>query len=882
MAATARLRLNVSALAGEDVKAKFLVVVEAGSTLRKLEEKIQQVLRSKHNIVAPIQRVLNGLRALLPDDELLGHMFADGEEVYAVLQQDATMLMVKVTEPVAVEPTQGYRRSPSPTQGYRRAPSLSPARSPRQTILAPVGPANHLSHGDDPSRLGGVPPLISARQDPGGGPLRAVVHLPQNLLSHLGQQEESEDEEAPLPAPPAMTPVRQRDYPPLPTRVGDEMVSGPHEQFMAETMPFEVMRVDHPCEPVPLTTYDTDWLVESLTPRLREFILKNVQGDLITEPKFVPALGKYVASRFLQDSGSFVSIFMRPQATVGSDPSATMPVHYHISRHDILRFQRTAQTYIEAAQEHMDLFRGASRSLKALLDRNMSEEDHVNIMLPHHYQAFDEVEGLMMEVEKPMIQTNSSCRNPVIIVDTSGMCGKHLVFVKAALKRVLYAQMQTKETFQLIRFTPGTGEPRLWAKEMAPPTDAALEAAEDWIEGLTPATNGGKLLNAVHYAMAHQAVDEIYIISPGDIERRQHDALLLGIRQLNKKEVAIHTVGVGPEPPGELLLRNIAESNHGDFNMKSFEEGKAVSGRDSRWTSWRTNLVNEKSKELGNSFKKQQMSIGNQIRIVEVMMTEEGAKETGWRMEWRCAQRLLVCNDEEKQYNLGRDSVREMERRTSRTLSARVGGGYAYATEEPNLGLERLFEHKSAVPWTTHMETMAVGPKVPLPGAGEGRIPKFPPSGELLPLPPPDLTMPLGQPERRPRARSKPRSLGPAGQRKSGDWRPIGPKHWRPVGDDLANPWDPQTLKVRPAVPEKMRRPPSADRRPPSARRSKTRTSSADRAAGGSSPKGRSKTPTRGSPRAAKVSGSNARPATPDAAAPPPLPEGSLERRWSF
>ena len=75
----------------------------------------------------------------------------------------------------------------------------------------------------------------------------------------------------------------------------------------------------------------------------------------------------------------------------------------------------------------------------------MSEEDHVNIMLPHHYQAFDEVEGLMMEVEKPMIQTNSSCRNPVIIVDTSGMCGKHLVFVKAALKRVLYAQMQTKD-----------------------------------------------------------------------------------------------------------------------------------------------------------------------------------------------------------------------------------------------------------------------------------------------------------------------------------------------------------------------------------------------------------------------------------------------------
>ncbi|CAE7483501.1 unnamed protein product [Symbiodinium natans] len=65
--------------------------------------------------------------------------------------------------------------------------------------------------------------------------------------------------------------------------------------------------VDHPADPVQLTSYDNDWLVEHLTPRLRDFIISRFQPDLITEPKFVASIGKYVGAKYLQTSGSFIS-----------------------------------------------------------------------------------------------------------------------------------------------------------------------------------------------------------------------------------------------------------------------------------------------------------------------------------------------------------------------------------------------------------------------------------------------------------------------------------------------------------------------------------------------------------------------------------------------
>ena len=46
-----------------------------------------------------------------------------------------------------------------------------------------------------------------------------------------------------------------------------------------------------------------------------------------------------------------------------------------------------------------------------------------------------------------------------------------------------------------------------------------------------------------------------------------------------------------------------------------------------------------------------------------------------------------------------------------RSASVKVGGGYLYEQDGPDdVGLDQLFEVKSAVPWTMNSETMAVGP----------------------------------------------------------------------------------------------------------------------------------------------------------------------------
>lgn len=52
--------------------------------------------------------------------------------------------------------------------------------------------------------------------------------------------------------------------------------------------PFRASQVDHPVDPVQMTCYDDGWLVEHLTPRLREFIISRFQAELITEPKYAP------------------------------------------------------------------------------------------------------------------------------------------------------------------------------------------------------------------------------------------------------------------------------------------------------------------------------------------------------------------------------------------------------------------------------------------------------------------------------------------------------------------------------------------------------------------------------------------------------------------
>lgn len=798
-----KLRLNVSALMGDGVVGKFLVVIDGESAMEQLMEKIQKTLQ-RGGISATIERLLNSLKATLPSDELVGDMLRDGEELFVILRGDAGALL-------------GGGGQGSSSRGASSSMAQAAPPGPSEAFVGGGGGGDDSDSDEDGGGDGGPPP------------------------------------EADYPPPPVIPRGAQPGTAPIP---------GPQEMFDGERMPLEAMQANHPIEPVEPTSYDNDWLVENMSPKLREFVLEHFQESLISEAKYVASIGKYVGARFYQKSGSFVSVFMRPQTAIGSDPNMTMPVHYNVARVDIVSFQKDVEGQIERIQQHLELLAATMRGLKALLSKGMSEGDHINVMLPYSYKTFDEVEGLMLEAERPLFASIQASR-PIIVVDTSGGIGKHLTFVKAALKRTLYAHLACKQAIQLIKFSPAQGSARAWAQAMVPPTEQALQAAETWIDGLT-ASSTGNILDAVRLAIAHQDADAIYVLSSGDVDKTQHDGILTGVRALNVREIAIHTLGIESQPRGELLLRNIAESNHGDFVLKSFEFGKenqqsTVCSADVKWTSWRTQLINDKSKQMSENFKKQRLSIGGQIKIIDVMIREEARKEGSWKEEWKCAQRLLLASETQGAMP-DKDQVRELERKTTRSLSVRVGGGFMYQIDEADLGMENLFEHRSMVPWTANSDTIAMGPKL-APNAmslqPEGRAAKFPPSADVLP----ESTLP--PPERR----RRPRSARPPG---------TGQKTMR-----QGNPWAGSGGMDR-------------TRRPPKPTGSSSRLASGDRAAGGSRQtpprSGRSPSPGRRTPKMASTGrmppvssgsgGGGAYRQAPMAVAEPM--EGIMERRWSF
>jgi hypothetical protein len=636
-------------------------------------------------------------------------------------------------------------------------------------------------------------------------------------------------------------------------------------------MPYETncFAVDHPTEPIQPTTYDNDWLVENFTPKLRDFVLEHFQEDMITEPKYVASIGKFVSARFFQACGSFVTVFMRPQVAVGSDPALTLPVHYNIARADILNFQARVERHIDTLQQHQELFDRTMRGLKGLLGKGMSENDHIDVMLPHSYQTFNEVEGAMMEADKPILPKMDG-QNPIIFVDTAGATGRHLSYVKGALKRVIHAHMPSKSSFQLIKYS--RGELHRLANCMVPPTDRALQAAEAWIDELAPSYGSrpvGGLLAAVQCAAAHPDCDELYLVSSADADKTYHDAVLDGIRRANSREIAIHTIGIEPDGPAELLLRYISESNHGDFTLKSFgTRHMAQLGTAAKWMSWRTNLVNEKSRQMADSFKKQRMTIGSQIQIIEVMQREERQKETQWREEWRAAQRLLTVQPRGTGARPDSDQVRELEKKSSRTLSWRVGGGYGYFADRVDLGLESMFEHKTMLPWSAHSDTTAFGPKLPSwEATQQPRVARFPPAPETGDYSETTAIMSERRKQRPP---------------KVGKQRPSSSR-----GHVPANPWgnaapvDQQGRGGPAAPPRKI---------PP---RAASRAASADRAAGG--PRVRSPSPASKGERRSKQQAplvkvltasdtlEKVAPAVPAAAATQlPADHPVLERRWSY
>ncbi|CAE7436482.1 unnamed protein product [Symbiodinium natans] len=374
-----RLRLNISAQLGDQIISKFLIIVDDESGAEALYSKVQQALeRSGLDVV--VAEVRNGNQALVPVDEFLGDIFRDGDEVLVLLQAGSGQRLQSTVRPT-LRPAVPLPAADA-AGGLRRDLDGPPQEVSRLSCHA--APTTQSTRHDFP--------VIATVEDRRGRtmPVTAHVTLPPQVIDDESDDEYYADDGVLAPA--------EEEYPPLPRAPpfappGAEAVPGPSEEFEAERMPYETVQVDHPVDPVQLTSYDNDWLVEHLTPRLRDFIISRFQPDLITEPKFVASIGKYVGAKYLQTSGSFISVFMRPQTNLSSDPNVTMPVHYNLPKSEIFVFLRQAETHIDELEQHQELLRASLRALRALLSAasgGMSETDAVDVLLPMDYHAFAE------------------------------------------------------------------------------------------------------------------------------------------------------------------------------------------------------------------------------------------------------------------------------------------------------------------------------------------------------------------------------------------------------------------------------------------------------------------------------------------------------------
>jgi hypothetical protein len=269
--------------------------------------------------------------------------------------------------------------------------------------------------------------------------------------------------------------------------------------------------------------------------------------------------------------------------------------------------------------------------------------------------------------------------------------------------------------------------------------------------------------------------------------RREEDFILRGVKALNVNGAAVHVVGIDVPAEDACFLFKLAEQNSGTYVSRPISSerrdgsgAEIVGSYERRYTSWRTGLVNTLSKKREESFRKTRLTIGGQLRILQVMLEEQDVVREAVVEELKCAQRLLAAADRPNAFpDQDRDQLKDIQARKKQSVAVRTGGGYYYGQDGPDdVGLDTLFEVKSAVPWTSNSETMAIGPHIvpSNPGVGAQRLPKFPPSTTPLEpgtLPPPAKPKPKAK--QRASSRTRPRQTS-AARLQSADRAAGGPK----------------------------------------------------------------------------------------------------------
>mmetsp|Transcript_47919 Transcript_47919/g.111794 ORF Transcript_47919/g.111794 Transcript_47919/m.111794 type:complete len:643 (-) Transcript_47919:128-2056(-) len=444
-------------------------------------------------------------------------------------------------------------------------------------------------------------------------------------------------------------------------------------QAYAVPGPCEVFEDDHVATTATVarpTSVGSDWGVESLAPKLREFISHRFQDS----------------SPATSDPGrTALTITMRPSGLSGSIVTPH-PLTYQVARVDIIDFERLCSRKVQEVRTSLDYIQRCQGALDALTAAGAPDEQQAPNMLPYHYRAPDEVKGVLAEVEDASFGQVDGFR-PMILIDTSGKVGERVHFIRAALKHMLYSFLVAKSKFNFVKFLP-SGQAAPWARAMVSPVTQVLREAEEWIDALKPVKASPNYLEGLQAVLAPQEVDCVYVISSGFPGGANIDYIIQAVRSMNLKDVPINVISVEAKPKAELELRRLAEESQGIFRTKTFVRAAAAeesgnSLRDSR-------LLGGAS--FDNSGQ-DQLSIKGQRSILAVMQEEQERQKNNWLEEQTCANRLLlatstqpaVAEPEEARRALQRSALAESGRLLESSSQSRMavwpGGTHSQSAE---------------------------------------------------------------------------------------------------------------------------------------------------------------------------------------------------------
>lgn len=361
-----------------------------------------------------------------------------------------------------------------------------------------------------------------------------------------------------------------------------------------------------------------DWEVENLTQKLREYVVARFREMHDTPP----------------DPGrTYITISLRPRERPGS-VVATAPVHYSIARVDVIEFERLCGRKCQETRTRLDYFQRCRASLLSLMDRGASRQDYAPTMLPYRYKQGEQIGGLLDEVDEGTFGQVEGFR-PLLVIDTSGAVGEKLVFVKAALKRMLYSFMVAKSKFNIIAFN-SQGRAVAWENNLVPPAAQKLREAEDFLDSLKRSRAGTDFMEAMRWVLTPSDADSVYLVTSGFQRRADVAYCLADIRSRNLQQLPINVIGVECDPKTEVNLRRLAEENRGSFRQKRFNARTSVSQPEQDMDSTRLQATRQNGDE--------RLSIGGQVDILEVMITEQEIQTTDWLEEQKCANRILLSS----------------------------------------------------------------------------------------------------------------------------------------------------------------------------------------------------------------------------------------------